>query len=55
MEIMAEDFMKYTIQEVSDLLMEKLHEKSEDESGALLRGCDEDGRMYNLKVVLSYE
>ena len=55
MEIRCEDFMKYSIQEVSNLLMEKLHEKEDDESGAILRGCDEDGRMYNLKVVLSYE
>ena len=52
MEISSRDFMKLTINEVSDLLLEQLSETGNATSNALLMGVDQDGRHYNLKVSL---
>lgn len=53
MEMYSEDFMKLTIQDVSDLLLEDLTKNNKRESGALLTGVDETGRRYRLTVRLS--
>ena len=52
MEISSADFMKLTINEVSDLLLEQLSETGNATSNALLMGVDQEGRHYNLKVSL---
>ena len=52
MEVSSADFMKLTINEVSDLLLTDIHEKDKKESGAMLHGTDDDGRMYSLYVKL---
>jgi hypothetical protein len=52
MEISSADFMKLTINQVSDLLLQDISENNKKESGAVLHGTDDDGRMYSLKVEL---
>ena len=52
MEVSSADFMKLTINEVSDLLLEDIHSSGEDVKGALLLGRDDDGKPYRLSVVL---
>ena len=52
MEIRSSDFMKLTINEVSDLLLQEINEKDKKVSGAVLHGTDDDGRMYSLYVKL---
>lgn len=52
MEISSADFMKLTINEVSDLLLENIHERGEDKAGALLIGRDEENKPYRLTVIL---
>lgn len=51
-EFSSADFMKLTINEVSDLLLEDIHSSGEDVKGALLLGRDDDGKPYRLSVVL---
>ena len=57
MKISTCDFMELTIGEVSDLLLNKLHENKEkgtkNYSQALLTGKDEDGNLYKLTVLLT--
>ena len=52
MEISSADFMKLSINEVSDLLLTDIHENDKKESRAMLHGTDDDGRMYSLYVKL---
>ena len=52
MEISSADFMKLTINEVSDLLLQDISENNKKESGAMLHGTDNEGRMYSLYVKL---
>ena len=52
MKISSADFMKLTINEVSDLLLQEINENDKKVSGAMLHGTDDDGRMYTLKVEL---
>ena len=52
MEINSADFMKLTINEVSDLLLQEINENNKRVSGAMLHGTDDDGRMYSLYVKL---
>ena len=55
MEFSSADFMKLTISKLSDLLLNDLNSNDKRQSGALLYGRDDDGRMYKLSVVLEYE
>ena len=55
MEISSADFMKLTVNQLSDLLLDDLNENNKEQSGALLLGKDNDGKMYKLSVVLEYE
>ena len=50
-EISSADFMKLSINDVSDLLLERI-EDGQTVSYALLKGTDGDGRMFNLCVKL---
>ena len=52
MEISSADFMKLTINQVSDLLLSEIDEDNKKVSGAVLHGTDDDGRMYSLYVKL---
>ena len=52
MEISSADFMKLTINQVSDLLLQDISENDKKVSGAMLHGTDDDGRMYSLYVKL---
>ena len=52
MEISSADFMKLTINQVSDLLLQEINENDKKVSGAVLHGTDDDGRMYSLYVKL---
>ena len=51
MEISCYDFMKLTVNDVSDLLLSDITEDKES-AAALLKGVDQDGRKYNLSVKL---
>ena len=51
-ELSSADFMKLTINEVSDMLLSDITESEENVKGALLMGKDEDGNPYRLSVVL---
>ena len=51
-EISSADFSKLTLNQISDLLLEKISETGNASSSALLMGVDQDGRRYNLKVSL---
>ena len=57
MEISSCDFMELTIGEISDLLLDKLHENKEkgikNYSQALLTGKDKEGNLYKLTVLLT--
>ena len=55
MEISSADFMKLTINEVSDLLLEDIHERGEDKAGALLIGRDDEDKPYKLSVILEVD
>lgn len=44
--------MELTINEVSDLLLNDLHERGDDKAGALLIGRDEEDKPYRLTVIL---
>ena len=52
MEFNSADFMKLTINDVSDLLLNDLAENGKDRTGALLLGKDNDDRPYKLSVIL---
>ena len=52
MEISSADFSKLTLNQISDLLLEKISETGNASSSALLMGVDQDGRRYNLRVSL---
>ena len=52
MEISSADFSKLTLNQISDLLLEKMSETGNVSSSALLMGVDQDGKQYNLKVSL---
>lgn len=55
MEISSFSFLQKTLQEVADLLLERLNESENESVGALLKGTDDEGNIYNLKLVMSYE
>lgn len=55
MEFNSADFCKLTVNDVSDLLLNDIHDNGKERSGALLLGKDDDGRLYKLSVVLEYE
>ena len=55
MEISSADFMKLTINQVSDLLLSEIDENNKKVSGAVLHGTDDDGRVYSLRVELSID
>jgi hypothetical protein len=55
MEVSSADFMKLTINEVSDLLLEDIHSSGEDVKGALLVGKDNEGNPYRLSVILEVD
>ena len=52
MEFSSADFMKLTINEVSDLLLGDISDRPDNKCGALLVGSSEDGRRYRLSVIL---
>ena len=52
MELSSADFMKLTVNDVSDLLLNDIRESGETRKGALLLGTDDDGNPYRLSVVL---
>ena len=52
MEINCAEFTKLTLNQISDLLLEKISETGNASSSALLMGVDQDGRRYNLRVSL---
>ena len=52
MEVSSADFMKLTINQVSDRLLQDMSENDKRVSGAVLHGTDDDGRMYSLYVKL---
>ena len=54
MEFSSADFMKLTISDVSDLLLNDLS-GDKRRSGALLYGSDQDGRKFKLSVVLEVD
>lgn len=51
MEISSADFMKLSVNDVSDLLLSDIS-NDKDSAAALLCGVDQDGRKYNLSVKL---
>jgi len=55
MEISSFSFLQKTLQEVADLLLERLNESENESVGALLKGTDDEGNIYNLKLVMSYD
>ena len=55
MDISSADFMRLTIGDVSDLLLQDISDSDKEQVGALLYGCDDDGRRYKLSVVLEYD
>ena len=52
MDLSSADFMKLSINDVSDLLLNDIRESGENRKGALLLGRDDDGCPYRLSVVL---
>lgn len=48
MNISSADLCKCTVQEVADLLLNDMHVNDKKQSGALVHGTDDDGRMYSL-------
>lgn len=54
-EISSANFMKLTINQVSDMLLNDLNDSDREQVGALLVGSDQDGKRYKLSVVLEYE
>ena len=55
MEISSFSFLAKSLQEVADLLLERLNESENESVGALLKGTDDEGNIYNLKLVMSYD
>ena len=55
MKMSSADFMKLTINQVSDLLLSEIDEDNKKVSGAVLHGADDDGRLYSLRVELSID
>jgi hypothetical protein len=51
MELSSADFCKLTLQEVADLLLEKLDEVDHTRSSCKVYGCC-DGRMFELRLVM---
>lgn len=47
----SEDFMKLTIQDVADLLVDRFDETDREYSCAKLLGCN-GGRMFELEIIL---
>ncbi len=54
MEFSSANFMKLTIQDVSDLLMQDIT-PDKQQAGALLYGSNDDGKRFKLSVVLMYD
>ena len=54
MEFSSANFMKLTIQNVSDLLMQDIT-PDKQQAGALLYGKDDNGKRFKLSVVLMYD
>ena len=54
MEFISANFMKLTIQNVSDLLMQDIT-PDKQQAGALLYGKDDNGKRCKLSVVLMYD
>ena len=54
MEFSSANFMKLTIQNVSDLLMQDIT-PDKQHAGALLYGKDDNGKRFKLSVVLMYD
>ena len=54
MEFSSANFMKLTIQNVSDLLMQDIT-PDKQQAGALLYGKDQDGQMFKLSVILEVD
>ena len=54
-EFSSADFMKLTINEVSDLLLQDICDSGEDVKGALLLGKDNEGKPYRLSVILEVD
>jgi len=52
MEFTCADFSKLSLNQVSDVLLERLHEEGTVCSKALLKGKDQQGNAYNLIVFL---
>jgi len=50
-ELSSADFCKLSLQEVADMLMNKLEEHPDDRSGCKLYGCS-GGRMFELCLVM---
>ena len=48
MNISSADFLRLSLQEVADLLLNDMHVNDKKQSGALVHGTDDDGRMYSL-------
>ena len=48
MNISSADLCRLSVQEVADLLLEDMHVNDKKESGALIHGTDDSGRMYSL-------
>ena len=48
-ELCSADFMKFTVQECADLLLDQLDKNEHDFSSAKLYGCC-DGRMFELEM-----
>ena len=50
-ELSSADFCKLTLQEVADLLLEKLDEVDHTRSSCKVYGCS-DGRMFELRMIM---
>lgn len=51
MEFSSADFSKLSVQEVADMLLEKLEEVDHTHTGCKVYGCS-DGRMFELSLVM---
>ena len=50
-ELCSADFCKLSVQEVADMLLEKLEEVDHTHTGCRVYGCS-DGRMFELSLVM---
>ena len=48
MDVSSADLCRLSVQEVADLLLNDIEVNDKKESGALIHGTDDDGRMYSL-------